>query len=53
MVTIRLTKKQQENLFELMERGYAYMDEHGYRDCKKMEKLKDVVLKDIYEKTGK
>ena len=43
MVRIKLTKQQQTNMLKLIERGFAYMDEHGYRDWKKMEKLRDIV----------
>ena len=43
MMTVKLTKKQHEALLELIQRGYAYMDEHDYRDWKKMEKVEQII----------
>ena len=43
MITINLTKKQHEALSELIKRGFAYMDAHGYRDWKKMEKVEQII----------
>ena len=45
MVTINLTKKQHETLLELIQRGFAYMDEHQgcYRDWGKMVKVEQIV----------
>lgn len=43
MKEIKLTKKQYVSLLELIERGFAYMDEHSYRDWKKMVKIEQII----------
>jgi len=46
MVTINLTKKQHDALLELINRGFAYMDEHSsYRDWRKMENVYEIIKK--------
>ena len=47
MITINLTKQQHAALLDLMDRGFAYMDEHQYRDWKKMEKINEIIMKSI------
>ena len=43
MITINLTKQQHADLLELIDRGFAYMDEHQYRDWKKMENVCKII----------
>jgi len=46
MITINLTEEQHTTLLELINRGFAYMDEHSnYRDWQKMEKVYEIIKK--------